>query len=105
MANMDTPTLKQIFLELMHFFAGEGFNAYSKLTVNEEEQLYAVIDFSTIKGRLVVSAPLISRLVDDKIYIDRDQNYPSLDERLRRKDVPENQIVLTYVSGYEPEKV
>jgi hypothetical protein len=99
---MDATTLKQILHEEMEKFAGEGLNAYSHLTVNEAEQTYAVIDFATINKRWLVSAVLISRLVEDTIYIDRDQNYPSLDQALRARGVPESQIVLTYARDYQP---
>jgi hypothetical protein len=93
---MDTQTLKQILHEEMALFAGEGFNAISYLTVNEEAQVYAVIDFATIKGKRMIDAPLIARLVDDRIYIDVDNNFPTLLEALKARGVPENQIVLAY---------
>jgi hypothetical protein len=93
---MDTATLKQIFREEMALFAGKGQNAISYLTINEEEQLYAVIDYAIIKGKRFVDAPLVARLVDDKIYIDVDNNYPTLFESLKARGVPENQIVLAY---------
>ena len=93
---MDTITLKQILEEEMRDYAGEGFNAVSYLTVNEEEQLYAVIDFANIRGKRIVGAVLIARLVDDVIYIDLDYNNKMLVDALRARGVPENQMVLMY---------
>jgi hypothetical protein len=93
---MDTTTLKQHLREEMALYAGEGMNGISYLTINEDAQVYAVIDYSTIKKKRIVWAALIARLVDDKIYIDVDNNYPTLFESLIARGVPENQIVLAY---------
>jgi hypothetical protein len=93
---VDTLTLKQILQEEMRDYAGEGLNAVSYLTVNEEQQLYAVIDFANIRGKRVVGAVLIARLVDDVIYIDLDYNNKMLVDALRARGVPENQMVLMY---------
>ena len=41
---MDSGTLKQILIEEMKKYAGEGLNAYSYLTENEAENLYTVVD-------------------------------------------------------------
>jgi XisI protein len=93
---MDTTTLKQILYEEMCLYAGEGLNAVSYLTVNEEQQLYAVIDFANIRGKRIVGAVLIARLIDDMIYIDLDYNNKMLVDALRAWGVPENQMVLMY---------
>jgi hypothetical protein len=99
---MDTTTLKQILREELDKFAGEGLNAYSHLTVNETEQTYAVIDFAAINKRWSADTVLIARLVNNIIYIDWDQNFPTLDNALRARGVPESQIVLTYARDYQP---
>jgi hypothetical protein len=93
---MDTATLKQNLLEEMKLYSGEGMNGISYLTINEDAQVYAVIDYSVVKKKRIVWAALIARLVDDKIYIDVDNNYPTLFESLKARGVPENQIVLAY---------
>jgi hypothetical protein len=93
---MDTPTLKQILQEEMALFAGKGLNAMSYFMFNEEAQVYAVIDYASIKGQKFVDAPLVAHLADDIIYIDVDNNYPTLFQSLKARGVPENQIVLAY---------
>lgn len=93
---MDTPTLKQILLEEMRDYAGEGINAFSFLTISEDEQVYAIIDFADVLGKRLVGAVLVARLLDDRIYIDLDYNNKMLVDALRARGVPENQIVLMY---------
>lgn len=93
---MDTATLKQIFLEEIKLYAGEGINGMSYLTIHEEAQVYAVIEYSVIKKKRIVWAALIAHLEDDKVHIDVDNNYPTLFESLKARGVPENQIVLAY---------
>jgi hypothetical protein len=93
---MDTSHLKQILFEEMSLYAGEGFNSVSYLTVNEAEQIYTIVDYATIRGKKVFGTVLAARLLDDKIVIDRDNNYPPLEDALKARGVPENQIVLAY---------
>jgi translation initiation factor IF-2 len=79
---MDTQTLKQILLEEMEKYTGEGLNSISYLAVSEENSLYTVIDYAIIKGKQYVDAVLVARLMDDVIHIDLDQNTPPLFEAL-----------------------
>jgi hypothetical protein len=93
---MDTATLKEILRQEMDLYAKEGLNAISYLTINEEAQVYAVIDFANIRGKRVIGAVLISRLVDDIIYIDLDYNNKMLVDALLARGVPRDQIILAY---------
>jgi len=93
---MDTATLKEILKHEMSLYAKEGLNAISYMTVSEDEQVYAVIDFANIRGKRIVGAVLIARLVDDIIYVDLDYNNKMLVDALRARGVPENQMVLMY---------
>ena len=93
---MHTATIKQILLEEMALYAGEGLNAVSYLTINEESQIYTVIDFANIQGKRLVWMPLVARLVDAIIYIDVDNNNKLLVDALKARGVPENQIILAY---------
>jgi hypothetical protein len=93
---MDTTTLKEIVKQEMKLYAKKGLNAYSYLTINEDGTVLAVIDVATIKGKQIVDAPLIARLVGEQIYIDRDQNNKPLVDALKARGIPENQIVLGY---------
>jgi hypothetical protein len=93
---MDTTTLKDILRYEMSLYAKEGLNAISFLTISEDEQVYAVIDFAKFLGKRLVGAVLVARLVDDMIYIDLDHNSKMLVDALRARGVPENQMVLMY---------
>ncbi|MCI0711415.1 MAG: XisI protein [Chloroflexi bacterium] len=93
---MDTNTLKQILLEEMQGYAGEGLNAYSYLTENEAEQLYTVVDIATVKDKRLVSTVLIARLVDNRVVIELDYNNKELVDALKARGVPEDQIILAY---------
>ncbi|MDQ7024706.1 MAG: element excision factor XisI family protein [Anaerolineae bacterium] len=93
---MDTTTLRQILLAEMRKYAGEGFNAFSHLTISEDEKVYAIIDFADVLGKRVVGAVLIARLIDNMIYIDLDHNDKMLVDALLAHGVPEDQIILAY---------
>jgi hypothetical protein len=51
---MDTTTLKEILKHEMSLYAKKGMNAISYLTVNEDETVYAVIDFGVFAGKRLV---------------------------------------------------
>lgn len=93
---MDTTTLKQILVEEMQGYTGEGLNAYSYLTENDAEQIYTVVDIATIRGKRLVSTVLIARLLDDQIVIELDHNNKELGDALKARGVPQDQIILAY---------
>src|SRR5687768_14139259 len=93
---MDTPTLKQILLEEMKKYTGEGLNDYPYLTTNEAEQIYTVIDIATIRDKRVVSTVLVTRIVQDNIIIEIDRHDKPLVDALGARSVPEKQIILAY---------
>ncbi len=93
---MDTRTLKQILVEEMQKYAGEGLNAYSYLTENESESLYTIVDIANVRGKRVIGTVLVARLHDDKIVIDLDHNNKPLEDALTARGVPKDQLVLAY---------
>jgi hypothetical protein len=93
---MDTPTLKQILHEEMQAYAGDGLNVRAHLTVNEAENLYAIIDFADVRGKRFVGTPLVARLIANKVVIDLDQNDKLLVDALKARGVPGAQIILAY---------
>ena len=95
---MDTQTLKQILIEELHKYTGEGLNARSYLTENEAEHLYSIIDIANIKGNRLVSTVLIARLQDNQIVIELDHNNKELVDALLARGVPKEQILLAYQS-------
>lgn len=93
---MDTTALKQILIEEMQKYAGEGLNAYSYLTKNEADHIYSVIDIAAVRGQRLVSTVLIARLVGDRIVIELDHNNKELVDALTARGVPAEQIILAY---------
>ena len=99
---MDTGTLKQILIEEMQKYAGEGLNAYSYLTENEIENLYTVIDIATVRGKRIVGTVLVARLHENNIIIELDHNSKLLADALTARGVPEDQLVLAYLDTTMP---
>ena len=93
---MDAGTLKQILVEEMQKYAGEGLNALSYLTENEAENLYTVVDIASVRGKRIVGTVLVARLQDDRIIIELDHNNKPLVDALIARGVSESQIVLAY---------
>lgn len=98
---MDTATLKQLLLEEMQGYTGEGYNDVATLTVNETDHMYAVIDIANIRGRRVVAAVLVAHMTDDQIVIDQDLHDKMLVDALKARGVPESQIVLAYLKDIQ----
>lgn len=93
---MDTGTLKQILIEEMQKYAGEGLNAYSYLMENEIENLYTIVDIANVRGKRIIGTVLVARLSDDKIIIELDHNNKLLADALTARGVPEDQLILAY---------
>lgn len=93
---MDTTTLKQVLLEELDGYTGEGLNDYAYLTTNEVEQIYTIIDIASVRGKRLVGTVLVARLVNDQIVIELDQHDKMLADALKARGVPESQIVLAY---------
>lgn len=93
---MDTGTLKEILIEEMQKYAGEGLNAYSYLTENEVENLYTVIDIANVRGKRIIGTVLVARLLNEKLIIELDHNNKPLFDALKARGVPKEQIILAY---------
>jgi len=93
---MDTTTVKQILLEELDRYTGEGLNDYAYLTTNEAEQIYTIVDIATVRGKRLVGTVLVARMVNDRIVIELDQHDKMLVDALKAPGVPETQIVLAY---------
>lgn len=93
---MDTGTLKQILIEEMQKYAGEGINAYSYLTANEAENLYTIVDIANVRGKRIIGTVLVARLHDEKIIIELDHNNKPLVDALTARGVPKDQLILAY---------
>lgn len=94
---MDTGTLKQILMEEMQKYAGEGLNAYSYLPENDAESLYTVVDIANVRGKRIIGTVLVARMHDNKIIIELDHNNKLLVDALKGRGIPEDQIVLAYL--------
>jgi XisI protein len=93
---MDTGTLKQILVEEMQKYAGEGLNATSYLTENETENLYTIVDIANVRGKRIIGTVLVARLYNEKIIIELDHNNKQLVDALIARGVPQEQLVLAY---------
>lgn len=93
---MDTTTLKQILLEELDKYTGQGLNDFAYLTSNDTEGIYTIIDIATIRDKRIVSTVLIARLVGNKVVIELDHHDKTLAEALTARDIPESQIILAY---------
>lgn len=99
---MDTGTLKQILIDELQKYAGEGLNAYSYLTENAIENLYTIVDIANVRGKRIIGTILVARLYDNKIIIELDHNNKLLADALIARGVPENQLVLAYLDTTMP---
>jgi len=93
---MEPTTMKQILIEEMQKYAGEGLNATSYFTANDAEALYSVIDMAEVRGQRIVGTVLVARLYEDKIVIELDHNNKPLVDALTARNIPQEQIVLAY---------
>lgn len=94
---MDTGTLKQILIEEMQKYAGDGLNASSYLTANEAENLYTIVDIASVRGQRIIGTVLVAHLRDDKIVIELDHNSEPLVDALTARGVPKGQLTLAYL--------
>lgn len=93
---MDTATLKQILLEELEGYTGEGLNDFAYLTANESERLYSIVDIAQVRDKRLVGTVLVARLTDEQVVIELDRHDKLLVDALRARGVPESQIVLAY---------
>lgn len=93
---MDANTLKQILLEELKGYTGQGLNDFAYLTSNDVEQIYSIIDIATVGNKRIVGTVLVARLIDQNIVIEIDRHDKTLAEALLARGVPESQIILAY---------
>ena len=93
---MDTATLKEILLEELQGYTGEGLNDFAYLTANEAEQIYTIVDIARVRDKRLVGTVLVARLAGDQVVIELDRHDKLLVEALQARGVPESQIVLAY---------
>lgn len=73
---MDTATLKEILLEELEGYTGEGLNDFAYLTANEAEQIYTIVDIARVQDKRLVGTVLV--------------------DALRARGVPDSRIILAY---------
>lgn len=93
---MDTVTLKEILLEELQGYTGEGLNDFAYLTANEAEQIYTIVDIARVRDKRLVGTVLVARLAGDQVVIELDRHDKLLVDALQARGVPESQIVLAY---------
>ena len=93
---MDTATLKEILLEELQGYTGEGLNDFAYLTTNEAEQIYTIVDIAQVRDKRLVGTVLVARLAGDQVVIELDRHDKLLVDALLARGVSESQIVQAY---------
>jgi kynureninase len=88
--------VKDIVLQEMEKYTGEGLNDVAYLTTNATSDLFTVVDIATVREKRIISTVLVVRLVDDHIVIEVDRHDKPLAEALSARGVPDAQIVKAY---------
>ncbi|MEO8396956.1 MAG: element excision factor XisI family protein [Chloroflexota bacterium] len=96
-------TLKSTLERMIETYVGKGLNGYSYLMSDPDRAIFTIISVGYIKGQRLVDANLITRLVDDKIIIERDMNDKPLVDALLQAGVPRSQMILAYAGEAVPE--
>ncbi|MCY3780040.1 MAG: element excision factor XisI family protein [Chloroflexi bacterium] len=93
---MDTATLKEILLEELQGYTGEGLNDFAYLTTNEAEQIYTIVDIAQVGDKRLVGTVLVARLAGDLVVIELDRHDKLLVDALQARGVPESHVILAY---------
>jgi hypothetical protein len=88
--------VKDILIETMKGYAGQGLNGISYLTLNDAQNVFAIVSVSTWKGEHFADSSLIVRLQRDWILIERDMNSDILMEALVEAGIPRKKIICVY---------
>jgi len=91
---MDTATLKEILLQELQGYTGEGLNDFAYLTSNEAEQIYTIVDIAQVRDKRLVGTVLVARLAGDQVVIELDRHDKLLVDALLARGVPQSQIIL-----------
>ena len=82
---MDTSTLKEILLEELQGYTGEGLNDFAYLTTNEAEQIYTIVDIAQVRDKRLVGTALVARLAGDQVVIELDRHDKLLVDALQAR--------------------
>ena len=93
---MDTATLKEILLEKLEGYTGEGLSDFAYLTANEAEQIYTIVDIARVQDKRLVGTVLVARLACDQVVTELDRHDKLLVDALRARGVPDSRIILAY---------
>lgn len=93
---MDTATPKEVLVEELEGYTGEGLNDLAYLTVNDSEQIHTIVDIAKVRDKRLVGTALVARLTGDRVVIALDRHDKLLVDALLARGVPEAQIVLAY---------
>lgn len=95
-APLDADTLKEILLEELEAYTGQGLNDVAHLMSNESEGIYSILDIATVRDMRLIVNVLVVRLEYDRVVIEQDRHDKPLAEALAARCVPPAQIVLAY---------
>ncbi len=95
-------TLAEITRREVAAYAGRMLNGWSYMTVDEANQVFAVVSVATGKTERWVGADLIARIAGDQVVIEYDSNNKPLVDALVQAGIPRQQIVLAYAGEVIP---
>jgi len=87
-------SLKDIVVEAMSGYAVKGLNGSSVLTMSADQGVLAIISTALVKEQHTVTASLIVRVENDRVFIDHDINTKPLVDALVQAGIPRSQISL-----------
>ncbi len=88
--------LREMVHSIVSSYAAEPLNGKSYLTMNDTEDVFAVITVAKDQKKHIADAGLIVRLEGDFVIVEQDLNSKIVLEALLQAGIPREKIVLTY---------
>ncbi len=95
-------TIKQILLQALDGYTGEGMGNTAYLLKDKTEHLFVVLAVGTFNGKQISSTGIIVRLVDNLVIIEQDITNKPLVDTLVQAGIPRDAIVLAYAGEELP---
>ena len=87
-APLDADTLKEILLEELEAYTGQGLNDVAHLMSNESEGIYSILDIATVRDMRLIVNVLVVRLEYNRVVIEQDSHDKPLADALGARGVP-----------------
>jgi len=86
-------------------YGAPSYNSETLISLDDEHQVYAVLDVIDAPTPDRVVAVVVARVVDDKVVIEADNTNKPLVEALLQAGIGREQIVLGYAAENHPESI